>query len=141
MFRMFATLSEVEAYYKSGASDKHKALYEAFHKNITEKNSTVATSFELGDGFGELPFCWQWSLLVDDMKPEFKFLEIGVYKGRTLGIVQMLANQSHKPCEIFGLTPLTNVGDKYSSYVNEPYGPAISANLVKMGLKEPITFN
>jgi len=136
--RMFTTLSETEAYYKSGPDDKHKVLYETFGQNITEKNPTVATSFEAGDGFGELPFCWQWSLLVDAMTPGFKFLEIGVYKGRTLGVVQMLANQSGKACDIFGLTPLTNVGDKYSAYINEPYGPAISANLVKMGLKEPI---
>lgn len=135
---MFGTLQDVEAYYKTGPDDKHKVLYETFGQNITEKNPTVATSFEAGDGFGELPFCWQWSLLVDAMKPGFKFLEIGVYKGRTLGVVQMLANQSGKACDIFGLTPLTNVGDKYSAYFNEPYGPAISANLVKMGLKEPI---
>jgi len=136
--RMFTTLSETEAYYKSGPDDKHKVLYETFTQNITEKNSTVATAFEQGEGFGELAFCWQWNLLVDAMKPGFKFLEIGVYKGRTLGIVQMLANQSEKACDIFGLTPLTNAGDKYSTYTNEPYGPAITANLVKMGLKEPI---
>lgn len=138
MFRMLTTLADVEAYYAKKEPERHKVLYEAFAQNITEKNPTVAKAFEVGEGFGELAFCWQWQILVDAMKPDFKFLEIGVYKGRTLGIVQLLTQQTGKPCEIYGLTPLSNIGDKYSRYADEPYGPAISGNLVKMGAREPL---
>ena len=138
MIRMFATLADAETYYAKKEPERHKVVYEAFAQAITEKNPAVARSFEQGDGFGELAFCWQWQLLVDAMKSGFKFLEIGVYKGRTLGVVQLIANQTGKTCDIFGLTPLSNIGDKYSRYSDEPYGPAISGNLVKMGLTEPI---
>jgi predicted O-methyltransferase YrrM len=36
------------------------------------------------------------------------------------------------------LTPLSNIGDKYSRYADEPYGPAITNNLIKMGVREPM---
>jgi len=135
---MLTTLADVEAYYAKKEPERHKVLYEVFTQNITEKNPTVARAFEVAEGFGELAFCWQWQILVDAMKPNFKFLEIGVYKGRTIGIVQLLTQQTGKPCEIYGLTPLSNIGDKYSRYADEPYGPAITNNLIKMGVREPM---
>jgi len=97
MFRMLTTLADVEAYYAKNEPERHKVLYEAFAQNITEKNPTVAKAFEVGEGFGELAFCWQWQILVDAMKPDFKFLEIGVYKGRTLGIVMRGRCNGAKP--------------------------------------------
>ena len=68
------------------------------------------------------------------MPDTFKFMEVGVYKGRTLGVVQHLASVSNKSCTIYGVSPLTSVGDKYSNYDNVNYSYEILLNLNKMGV-------
>jgi predicted O-methyltransferase YrrM len=40
-----------------------------------------------------------------------------------------------KSCEIYGITPLNNLGDKYSSYDDENYSYSIFMNLNKMGVQ------
>lgn len=57
-----------------------------------------------GHGDRSLPHFWK--LLVDEMPKDFKFLEIGVYKGQILSLIQMLANSSSKNAKIYGVTPL-----------------------------------
>lgn len=126
---MFATLSEVVQYYADGASDKHEVIYKEFEKNV---NPELLKAFNSGDGFGEVAFCWLWSLLINAMPDKFNFAEVGVYKGRTLGIVQHLA--TNKMCTIYGISPLTNVGDKFSNYDNVNYSYEILLNLNKMGV-------
>lgn len=131
---MFNSISQVERYYTTGETDKHEVIYKAFDKNVGELNPELSKAFNSAEGFGEHAFCWNWQLIVDSMPPLFKFLEIGVYKGRTLGIVQLLATQMKKACEIYGITPLTNIGDKYSRYNEENYSYSLFLNLNKMGV-------
>ena len=76
-------------------------------------------------GFGDRAFYWAWKLLVDAMPSSFSFLEIGVYKGQTLSLVGMLAANLGKQAKIYGVTPLKNVGDKYSSYAPDGYAESI----------------
>jgi hypothetical protein len=116
LLEMFTSINQVEEYYINGSSDKHEVIYKEFDKNVGELNSELSKAFNAAEGFGEHAFCWNWQLIVDAMPQSFKFLEIGVYKGRTLGVIQLLASQMKKECEIYGITPLTNVGDKYSRY-------------------------
>lgn len=131
---MFDTLQSVVDYYSGGPVDKHEVIYKAFDENIKTLNAPLFNAFNAGDGFGEDAFCWNWQLLVSAMPASgFKFLEIGVYKGRTLGVVQLLATAQKKPREIYGVSPLTNKGDKYSKYVDEDYSYALLLNLNKMG--------
>ena len=134
LLEMFTTINQVEKYYINGESDKHEVIYKAFDKNVGEINPELSKAFNAAEGFGEHAFCWNWQLIVDAMPPSFKFLEIGVYKGRTLGVIQLLATQMKKECEIYGITPLTNVGDKYSRYNDENYSYSLFMNLNKMGV-------
>lgn len=131
---MFSTLQEVVNFYRTNQINKHEIIYKEFEKNVNEKNVPLYKSFNDAEGFGELAFCWNWELLVKVVPDNFTFLEIGVYKGRVLGIVQILANQQQKTCKIYGVTPLLNVGDKYSVYENTNYSYALVQNLAKMNV-------
>lgn len=53
-------------------------------------------------GFGERAFYWVWKLLVDEMPANFRFLEIGVYKGQILSLVRLLSQDAY----ILGVTRL-----------------------------------
>lgn len=138
---MFDTLQEVIDYYAKGELNRHEVIYKKFDENVTTKNADLSKAFNLGDGFGEHSFCWNWHLLVEAMKPAFSFLEIGVYKGRTLGVIQILANQMNKKASIIGITPLTNQGDKYSTYPNENYSNSLLNNLTRMGINDIDSIN
>jgi predicted O-methyltransferase YrrM len=70
-----------------------------------------------GHGDRSLPYFWK--LLVDEMPKSFKFLEIGVYKGQILSLVQMLANSSSRNAKIYGVTPLFD--PDFADYNRLPY--------------------
>jgi len=53
-------------------------------------------------GFGERSFLWMWKLLVDELPPTFRFLEIGVWKGQILSLIRLLSATA----EVYGLTRL-----------------------------------
>jgi hypothetical protein len=72
-------------------------------------------------GFGERPFFYIWAMLVSQMKSDFKFLEIGVYKGSILCLVKAANDYFGKNGKMYGLSPLSNLGDRYSSYENDDY--------------------
>jgi len=115
------TLAEAIEYYKSDSSkDKHKVLYQTFEKNASE-NHYLKKQYSIVSGFGELAFSWNWFLLVQSMPDSFDFLEIGVYKGRIISLVQMIANLLNKSVNIYAITPLNNTGDKFSEYDNLDY--------------------
>lgn len=132
--KMFETLDEVANYYLEENDNKHEVIYKKFDENVKVLNPNLSNAFLSADGFGEHAFCWNWKLVVDSMPSSFNFLEIGVYKGRTLGLIQLLANQTQKQCHIYGITPLNNKGDKYSAYDNVDYSFEIFSNLNKMGV-------
>lgn len=77
------------------------------HRDFVEANQ---------HGFGDREFHWMWKLVVDAMPPSWTFLEIGVYKGQVLSLVQLLSQQQGKRCQAFGITPLDNSGDAVSNY-------------------------
>jgi hypothetical protein len=131
---MFETISQVETYYLENTHNKHEIIYKTFDKNVSTFNPELSKAFNNAEGFGEHAFCWNWQLLIGAMSSSFKFLEIGVYKGRTLGVIQLLANMLKKKCEIYGITPLTNVGDKYSKYDDVNYSYSLFMNINKMGV-------
>jgi hypothetical protein len=68
-----------------------------------------------GRGFGEDAFHVMWFLLFREFKPK-TFLEIGVFRGQTLGLASMLAQMNHSPCEIHGISPFSSAGDSVSRY-------------------------
>jgi hypothetical protein len=87
--------------------------------------------FENTEGFGELPFSWNWYLILQEMPAEFNFMEIGVYKGRLLSLIRIISNMLNKKANIYGVTPLDNVGDKYSYYHKSDYLGAVKDAFIK----------
>ena len=127
---MFDDIDNVTTYYGRGKPDRHEVIYKRFESNV---DADTATAFEKADGFGELAFCWNWWLLVKEMPAEFTFLEVGVYKGRVLALIQRYAAAQNKKATIYGVTPLTTLGDKYSNYANVDYAAAIESNFKILG--------
>ena len=82
------------------------------HRNYIEKNVL---------GFGAKPFHTLWREIVRNQKDNFKFLEIGVYKGQILSLIKLLSKRYDKHCSILGVSPLISAGDKYSQYESVNY--------------------
>jgi hypothetical protein len=77
-------------------------------------------------GYGEKPFHVIWRELVQYQPSNFKFLEIGVYKGQVLSLIKLLSKLLNKNCELYGVTPLNNTGDKFlNTYDDVNYGETI----------------
>ena len=79
----------------------------AFRDFVEGNNDTPVKIF----GFGERSFLWMWKLLVDEMPPDFKFLEIGVFRGQVLALIRILS----KTASIAGITPLDSTGGHWES--------------------------
>jgi hypothetical protein len=122
----FSTINEVILLFKEDEK-KYEIIYKEFEKNANS-NTIIKNQFINCDGFGELAFSWNWYLLVNDMPTDFSFLEIGVYKGRVLALIQMLSSVMNKNSTIYGVTPLSTAGDKYSIYLDVEYLNEIKRN-------------
>lgn len=133
---MFKTIEEVFIFFNENKNDVnvYKTIYEKFHVNAV-KHEKILDSFLSLNGFGHLAFSWNWKLLVDNVPNNFKFLEIGVYKGRILSIIGLLANEINKECNIYGITPLSTSGDKYSVYKESNFLQDIQNNYLKYNEK------
>ena len=93
-------------------------------------------------GYGEKPFHVIWREIVNSQPKKFKFLEIGVYKGQVLSLVKLLSNLKNKECEFYGVTPLSNVGDKYSKiYDVVDYSLTIETLFKKFNLEFDLNTN
>lgn len=103
--------------------DNHECL--TLHCNVITEHKLA---------FGEKPFLYLWPLIVSQIPDEGKFLEIGVYKGSILALTQLCAKELGKSITSYGLTPLSNVGDKYSTYIDSDYGYDISFLFHKLNL-------
>jgi len=121
---MFDNIEEVIEFYKSNSYDKNHVIYNEFKKNVSNM-PFFNQHFNTTQGYGELPFSWNWYLILKTMNNNFNFLEIGVYKGRVLSLIALLSKLQNKQSNIVGVTPLDNIGDKYSSYDNDNYYMAI----------------
>lgn len=99
-------------------------IYYEFEQKV-DKYKFLKNHFEIVDkynlGYGEKSFRYLWLLLFSDIPNDSKFLEIGVYKGSILSLSQLCAKKLNKSINSFGLTPLDNVGDKYSKYEKTNY--------------------
>lgn len=129
---MFENVNDTYLFYINNKNDNNvnKIIYEKFEEYVI-KNDKLLDSFNNMEGFGEIPFVWNWNLLVKDMPDNFKFLEIGVYKGRILSTIGLLANEYNKTCNIYGITPLNTTGDKFSVYNNSDFLSDINDNYLK----------
>ena len=79
------------------------------HTNMLPELNTHRNFIESTDyGYGDRAFHYMWKLLVDQMPSDFKFLEIGVFKGQVLSLVKLLSDKASKHEKIYGITPLNS---------------------------------
>lgn len=130
---MFETIEEVIEFYKINSQDKNDIIYNEFNNNL-HRMPILYDHFDKTQGYGELPFSWNWNLIIKTMENNFNFLEIGVYKGRILTLISLLSKLQDKTCKITGITPLKNIGDKYSVYDDDDYFLAIQRGFSNLNL-------
>lgn len=132
----FDSLDTVQTFYANPTisyKEKHANIYREFERNVALKEPKLQQAFRATEGFGELAFQWNWYLAVKDAPAEFRFCEVGVYKGRVLATIQYLADLFGKQARIVGVTPLSGAGDKYSGYEDVDYFAAIQGAFAKTG--------
>jgi len=71
-------------------------------------------------GFGERAFCYLWYLLVLSLDSTFKFLEIGVYKGQVLSLVELISQHLNKEAFIYGVTRLDSFAGETGIFPDHP---------------------
>lgn len=104
------TLKEVSEVWADNA-DTHRRIAEYFYAKADGVPilKELRTFIEQNTyGHGEFCMYWNWKLLVDEMPPDFRFIEIGVHKGQILCLMAILAEMAgkyHRHC-IFGLSPM-----------------------------------
>ena len=135
-----------------------ETLFSIAWENMVERNTEIVDQFtELVNqdpelkahrdyieqhayGFGERAFHWLWKLAVDSMPQNFRFLEIGVYKGQVLSLVRLLADRTGKDAEIVGVTPLSSfagVTGKFTDFPDEDYAKHIHNLHAYLNVKRP----
>lgn len=131
-----AELAQVIAGYEGDAAGNGR-LYRAFEQQVNAIPELRAHRdfVDREDwGYGDRAFYYQWKLLVDAMPSRFRFLEIGVYKGQILSLIELLRRRAGKQAEIVGVTPLSEAGDKYSKHDKADYLAAIHRIYAEFGL-------
>ena len=131
----FQTLKDVTSFYSDNSfsfKEKHKFIYDTFKANLSSIETTIRAN--KCQGYGEAPFFWSWYLLIKEMSSNFSFLEIGVYKGKVMASVQLIAMSLNKQCNIVGISPLADVGDKYSKYNSSDFLSDIQTGYANSGI-------
>jgi len=113
----YTTLAEAQQVWKD-TPDAHKEMHEGFVERVNavpqlNDHRTFVENHIFG--FGERSFPWLWHLVVKEMPAKFMFMEIGVFKGQTLSLVQLLANMQDKKVKRYGVTPLSTEGGVWES--------------------------
>ena len=85
-------------------------------------------------GYGNKSFWWEFNLFIKEAPKNFKFLEIGVFKGSIISLISILNKIHQKEGQIYGITPLTNDGDKYSKHPDVDYELCIQQIYTQFGL-------
>jgi len=92
--------------------------HQSIHNILCEKTNETPHLKALRDwievsifGFGERSFYWMFKLICDTLPDNFKFLEIGVFRGQTLALIQTL----NPTAKIYGVTPLDSTDGHWES--------------------------
>ena len=97
------------------------------HRNYFKNNNR---------GFGEDLFHVLWFLIFRDFRPK-DVLEIGVYRGQILILWSLLSKEMKLNSNIYGLSPLKNINDSVSEYINIYYESDIKKSCEKFNIKVP----
>lgn len=91
-------------------------------------------------GFGEPAFHAAWHQIFEDFRP-VKCLEIGVYRGQTISLWSLLSEKMGIDCDVYGITPLTAMGDSVSDYLEIDFAADIQLNFDKFKLRSAKIIN
>jgi hypothetical protein len=114
----------------TNSGEYNSMVYDIFENkslDIKELKKHINVVSDTKSGYGEEAFRYLWLSLVNEMPDNFKFLEIGVYKGSVLSLVEIITQCMAIPKKIYGVSPLNASGDQYSSYENDDYMVAIKS--------------
>lgn len=140
----YSTLKEVQNAWQD-TPEAHSDIHETFKEKVNEhirmnEHRTFVENHIFG--FGERSFHWLWYLIIQEMPAKFSFLEIGVLKGQTLSLVEMLANEMGKKAKCYGVTPLSTEGGVWESdykadieFIHDKFGLAKDYTILN-GLSE-----
>lgn len=106
-------ISELQTAWKD-TPESHKAIHNLFCEKVNETSSLKALRdwIEVSIfGFGERSFYWMWKLIIQELPEDLKFLEIGVFRGQTLALIQTLQPKA----KIYGVTPLDSTDGHWES--------------------------
>jgi len=117
--------------------EKHVQIWNTFKTMVNEypelknhRDWVVQNDF----GYGNRAFHWMWNLICKELPMGFKFLEIGVFKGQVISLMSLLNKHHKKDGMVYGITPLTNAGDKYSKHPEVDYEDHIQRIYQNFGL-------
>ena len=116
-----------EYFYK--LCDENIRMFDIENKNILEFHHNITK-----EPWHEKIFSYMWLTLVQEIPSNFKFLEIGVFKGRILSLIELLSKHLKKDGVVKGITPLSTAGDKYSGYEKLDYYNCIQNNYTRLGI-------
>lgn len=118
-FKQFCDIWAIEHGIESYHSTAHEKFCNAVNQDIQLKEYRDFVENHVM-GFGERSFLWLWKLLVDEMPEHFNFMEVGVFKGQILALIELLAARVDKMVTRYGITPLTSIGGVWESdYEND----------------------
>ena len=119
----FVSIDGLVEYYQD-LPERHIAIWNTFKTMVNDyaelknhRDWVIQNDF----GYGNRAFHWMWNIIVRDLPTQFKFLEIGVFKGQVISLLSLLNKHHHKDGMVYGITPLSNAGDKYSKHPDVDY--------------------
>jgi hypothetical protein len=132
-------------FFEQNKKNNLNEIYESFLNEYNNDLTLINHRTYIEDnnlGYGEKPFHVIWREIVNSQPKKFKFLEIGVYKGQVLSLVKLLSDLKNKECEFYGVTPLSNMGDKYlKKYDSVDYALTIGSLFKKFNLEFNLNTN
>lgn len=120
-FRIKRNLEEEAALYENTAAC-HRDIVDRFTRYVDECAYLKAHRDYVeqhGYGYGERAFHWMWHLIVDAMPHDFRFLEIGVFKGQVPSLVTLAAQSWAKRAHVTGIgrfDEFAGITDKFPHY-------------------------
>lgn len=117
--------------------DRYKYFYSYSHSQMDSDLVAHRKYFSVAKrGFGEDAFHAMWFKLLTEFRPS-NMLEIGVYRGQTISLWKLIASKINLDCDVWGISPLTSIGDEVSSYDSINYQEDIVENFRKFNLSDP----
>jgi hypothetical protein len=100
------------------APEYHKEINDTFIGYVNDNPKLIEHRLWVKSnhfGFGEDSFHWLHKLLVDEMPNEFKFLEVGIFRGQVLSLYKLLADISEKKVVRYGVSPMDSSDGHWDS--------------------------